>query len=106
MAKYRISGIWKENDIVIAYSFHQVYEGSISMAEKKTKEQAIALLEDHDNTATTWIWNYATCRWIVGESVRVMQDENGKYLSSNRNNKLTYNLGHLLNLQLIACSLD
>lgn len=102
MAKYRISGVWKDKDMVIAYAFHQVYEGTTGKAEKKTKEQAIALLEHSGNTATTWIWNYATCKWTVGEPVIVVQDNEGKYLSSNSDNELTHNLGHLLNLHWIS----
>ena len=46
MAKYRISGIWKNSDNVItAYAFHTVGETWTGRAVKKTKAQAITLLE-------------------------------------------------------------
>lgn len=44
MAKYRISGVWKDNsNVIIAYAFHLEGESIISRAVKKTKAQAIAL---------------------------------------------------------------
>lgn len=98
MGKYRISGIWKDNDVIIAYAVHEIFENCTGRAEKKTKEQTIAILETYGNSASTWVWNYTTGRWIIGEPVSVLEDNNGKYLCSNRRNKLTFDLGHLLNL--------
>ncbi|UPT71832.1 MAG: hypothetical protein M0D53_05875 [Flavobacterium sp. JAD_PAG50586_2] len=36
MAKYRISGVWKDNkNDVTAYAIHQIFEGITGRAEKK-----------------------------------------------------------------------
>jgi len=103
MAKYRISGIWKNSDNVItAYAFHTVGETWTGRAVKKTKAQAITLLETTGNSATTWIWNYSTAEWNIGETVHVVNSSSGKYLRSNPDNKLTDNLGHLIDFDWIA----
>ena len=103
MAKYRISGIWKDNsNVIIAYAFHTVVENATGRAVKKTKAQAIALLEISGNSATTWIWNYSTAKWNVGENVTVVNGSNGKYLRTNLDNTLTDNLEHLIDFDWIA----
>ncbi|KOS07229.1 hypothetical protein AM493_15185 [Flavobacterium akiainvivens] len=105
MAEYRISGVWKDtNNTIIAYAFHTVNDtgASASRAVKKTKAQAIALLEQAGNSATTWVWSYNKCIWIIGETVTVVNGSNGKYLRSNPDNKLTDNLGHLIDYDWIA----
>lgn len=102
MALYRISGVWKNTDNVIThYAFHTVGETSISRAVKKTKVDAIKLLETGGNTATTWLWNYNISGWNVGESVEVVNGTDGKYLRSNPNDKKTDNLGHLIDFDWI-----
>ena len=46
MTKFRISGAWKDsNNVITHYAFHTVNENSTERASKKTKEQAISLLE-------------------------------------------------------------
>lgn len=103
MAKYRISGIWKDaNNVITAYAFHTVGETSISRAVKTSKAQAIALLEINGNSAITWIWDYSTAKWKDGETVQVSNGSNGKYLRSNPDNKLTDNLEHLIDFDWIA----
>lgn len=103
MAEYHISGIWKDpNNVITHYAFHTVNGGSASRAEKKSKAQAIALLETYGNSATTWVWSYTLARWMVGETVQVINGANGKYLRSNPDNKLTDNLGHLIDFDWIA----
>ncbi len=103
MGTYRISGIWKNSDNVIThYAFHTVGEKSISRASKKTKTYAVSLLEIIGNTATTWIWNYTSGGWDIGETVKVVNGSNGKYLRSNPDNKLTDNLAHLIDFDWIA----
>lgn len=103
MALYRISGIWKNtNDVITHYAFHTVGENSISRASKKSKSDAILLLETQGNTATTWVWNYTQAKWVLGETVEVVRGNNGKYLRSNPDNKLTDNLGHLFDFDWIA----
>ena len=102
MAKFRISGIWKNNDNVIThYAFHTIGESSTSRAEKITKAEAIRLLEISGNSATTWIWNYKQSKWTVGENVEVVNESSGKYLRSNPNDKTTDNLGHLIDFDWI-----
>lgn len=103
MAKYRISGVWKNtNNVITDYAFHAVGETSISRAIKKTKAQAIALLEINGNSAVTWIWDYSSEAWKIGETVQVINGSNGKYLRSNPDNKLTDNLAHLIDFDWIA----
>ena len=103
MAKYRISGIWKNSENVIThYAFHTVQENSTSRASKTSKAEAIRLLEIVGNTAITWVWNYNTANWATGESVTVVNGANGKFLRSNPDNKLTDNLAHLIDFDWIA----
>ncbi len=102
MATFRISGIWKDsNNVITHYAFHTVEDNSISRAAKKTKLEAITLLETIGNTATTWIWNYSESIWKIGEKVHVVNGSNGKYLRSNPDNKLTDNLNHLIDYDWI-----
>ncbi|RZJ36557.1 MAG: DUF3892 domain-containing protein [Flavobacterium sp.] len=102
MTKYRISGVWKDaNGIITDYAFHTVTETGTTRAARMTKRDAIALLERSDNSATTWIWNYSQVRWNIGETVMVIDGMSGKYLRSNPDNKLTDNLGHLINFDWI-----
>jgi hypothetical protein len=102
MGQFRISGIWKDsNNVITHYAFHTVGESSTSRAIKKTKSEAISILETNNNTATTWIWNYSQCSWNVGEKVLVVNGANGKYLRSNPDNRLTDNLGHLIDFDWI-----
>jgi hypothetical protein len=59
MAQYKISGVWKNADNVIThYAFHMVGSGSTSRSIKKSKADAVALLETTGNSAVTWLWNY------------------------------------------------
>ena len=103
MAEYMISGVWKNNnDEVTHYAFHQVLSRTIYRAEKKSREEAIALLETKGNSAVTWMWDYNKSTWIAGEEVEVAGGLfKSKYLRSNRDNKLTDNLGHLINFNWI-----
>jgi hypothetical protein len=102
MNKFRISGVWKNSDDVIThYAFHTVSESSITRATKKTKADAIKLLETSGNTATTWVWNYNNSGWSIGENVEVVNGQDGKYLRSNPNEKKTDNLGHLIDFDWI-----
>jgi hypothetical protein len=103
MANYRISGIWKDaNSIITHYAFHTVTDTGTTRATKKTKAQAVALLEINSNSAVTWIWNYSSAVWKIGETVQVINGNNGKYLRSSPDNKFTDNLAHLINFDWIA----
>ncbi|MCZ4224966.1 DUF3892 domain-containing protein [Pedobacter rhodius] len=95
MAKFKISGVWKDKDGVIThYAFHEIVNNGISRAIKTDKTAAIKLLTNSNNTAVTWIWDYNTCFWNDGENVEVVA---GKYLRSNPDKKVTDNLAHLIN---------
>jgi Protein of unknown function (DUF3892) len=104
MALFRISGVWKDsNNVITHYAFHTVTaETSATRASKKSKAEAIALLEIKGNSATTWIWNYDRAAWLIGEPVQIINGSYGKYLRSNPDNKLSDNLGHLINFDWIT----
>lgn len=102
MAKYKISGVWKDsNNVITHYAFHTESENGESGAVKTTKDEAIALLETSGNSATTWMWNYSSAGWKAGEVVSIVNGASGKYLRSNPDNKLTDNLGHLIDFNWI-----
>lgn len=102
MARYRISGVWKDtNNVITHYAIHKVGETSTSRAVKTSKAEAIALLEISGNTAKTWVWNYNQAKWSLGEDVTVVRGSTGKYLRSNPDNKLTDNLEHLIDFDWI-----
>jgi len=100
---FRISGVWKNpENIITHYAFHTVNTTSTSRAVKKSKSEAIRLLEIAGNTATTWVWNYKKAFWEVGEKVEVVNGPEGKFLRSNPNDKTTDNLGHLIDFDWIV----
>ena len=103
MAKYRISGVWKNADNVIThYAFHAVGENGTTRAVKRSKSEAIVLLEAPGNSAVTWMWNYKTCTWTVGETVEVVNGAYGKFLRSNPDDRTTDNLAHLIDYDWIS----
>jgi|SRR5690554_95655 len=103
MTKFRVSGVWKNNDNVIThYAFHTLGESFTSRASKKTKEEAIRLLETPSNSATTWIWSYGQSNWNIGENVEVVNRSTRKYLRSSPNDRTTDNLGHLIDYDWIS----
>lgn len=103
MAEYRISGVWKNSSNVIThYAFHTVGGKSTTRASKKSKVDAVKLLEMNGNSAITWVWNYSTAGWEIGENVEVVNGSNGKYLRSNPDNTKTDNLAHLIDFDWIA----
>lgn len=102
MALYRISGVWKNTDNIIThYAFHKVGENSTSRAIKKSKDEAIKLLEISGNRATTWVWNYQSAKWNIGEDVQIVNGNSGKFLRSNPDNTLTDNLSNLIDFDWI-----
>lgn len=102
MARYRISGIWKDtNNVITHYAFHEVLETSITRAEKTSKAEAIACVEKQGNIVYTWVWNYKRAFWDVGEKVEVVNGNTGKYLRTTPDNTLTDNLGHLIDFDWI-----
>jgi len=101
MAIYRISGVWKDGETITHYAFHTIANGTISRASKKTKVQAVALVEAPENTTTTYMWNYKDAHWIIGEAVSVVNGANGKFLRSHPDGKVSDNLGHLIDYDWI-----
>ena len=101
MAKYRISGVWKDNNVITHYAFHTVGEKTTSRASKISKKEAISLLETNGNVAVTIVWDYITASWKIGENVEVINGSNGKYLKSNPDNTTTDNLSHLIDFDWI-----
>lgn len=101
MAEYKISGIWKNDDVITHYAMHTVTENGHTRAKKVSKKDAIELLEKPQNSAITWLWNYKSCFWYNGENVQVVNAAD-KYLRSNPDNKETNNLGHLIDYDWIS----
>jgi len=105
MAKYRISGVWKESSNGIShYAIHEVTQANdyiVSKPVKTSKADAIKLLETKGNTATTLVWNYVQAGWYIGETVEIVGTGSAKYLRSNPDKSITDNLGHLPNFSLI-----
>lgn len=101
MAEYRISGVWKNDNVITHYAVHKKSENSWYRSTKMTKAEAIKLVDDSSNTVYTWQWNYKTTTWSTGEKVTVVNGANGKYLRSNPDDSDTDNLGHLINYDWI-----
>jgi hypothetical protein len=103
MAQFKISGVWKNSSGVIThYAFHEVGQSGASRAMKVAKADAVQRVESSSNSAVTWIWDYKKAAWKDGEKVEVISGVNGKYLRSNRDDRLTDNLAHLIDFNLIA----
>ena len=55
MSTYRISRVWKNSHNVIThYVFHLVGSNGIGRATKKSKSDAISLVDNPNNTVFTW----------------------------------------------------
>lgn len=103
MPQYKISGVWKDsNNIITHYAIHSPVQGGLTRATKYSKAQAVALLEVPGNSAITWLWSYTNAYWVDGQRVEIVDGSSGKYLRSDRDNRLTDNLGHLINFDWIA----
>jgi len=102
MAKYKISGVWKNDDGVIThYAVHTVTDKGHTRGEKMLKANAISLLEKPGNTALTWMWNYSNSFWQDGATVDVVNGLTGKYLRTIHDNTLKDNLAHLIDYDWI-----
>lgn len=102
MAKYRISGVWKDdNGTITHYAFHRVLSDGVTRATKTLKAEAVKLLDGTENSAETRVWNYKAAKWNIGEKVEVVKGSSGKYLRSDPDNSLTDNLGHLIDYDWI-----
>lgn len=96
MTTFRISGVWKNNNIITDYAIHEVTPTGTTRAKKTTKAKAITLLEEIGNNATTWLWNYTRSSWEVGEKVSVSSRNGEKYLRTNPDDTERDNLDHLI----------
>lgn len=105
MATYGITGVWKDaKGVITHYAFHlkDATDGTYGRADKKTKAQAVALVEATVNSAHTLVWNYTTAGFRTGEQISVVGNGTNKYLRSDPDNKLTDNLAHLIDFDWIA----
>lgn len=102
MAEYRISGVWRDlHGAITHYAFHTKRGTGVVRAAKKTKMEAISLVEDEGNSTMTWVWNYLRAEWDDGEVVKAIGVGNNKYLRSNPDNELTDNLEYLIDYDWI-----
>lgn len=102
MALYRISGVWKnKKNEVTHYALHTEEGDSISRAKKVKKEEAIKLLENPDNGATTWVWNYEESHWYIGDRVRIEEGVKGKNLISTSSKGEKISLDNLIDYDWI-----
>ena len=71
MAKFKISGVWKDaSGVITHYAVHEVLANSTYRAEKTDKYIALKLLSNPLNEAVTSIWDYKTCFWRDREQVK------------------------------------
>lgn len=98
MAYYAISGVWKdENDVITDYAIHTWVGYHIGLGKKYSKAQAIALLSNTQNSATTIVWNYNTALWSAGASVHVDGFGANRYLRTQADSIVGNNLDNLIN---------
>ena len=94
MAKYKISGVWKDSKGEIThYAFHTVNSTGTTRGVKTTKADAIKIVANSSNEVVTWLWNYQTSFWRDGEKVHVVD---GRYLRTNHDGTVKDNLSHLI----------
>jgi hypothetical protein len=102
MSQYRISGVWvNSNRTITHYAFHTRTQNSYTRAQKISKTDAILLLDNPNNSAKTWLWDYSRAYWRDGEDVEVVNGRTEKYLRSFHDNRLSNNLEHLINFDWI-----
>lgn len=99
MAEYRISGVWKHNGVITHYAVHRRLPNNgggftIHHAIKMSKAETVALLDNHLNTANTYLWNYTNASWYAGGEIHVV---NGtpRFLRTNHDGQIKDNLSHL-----------
>lgn len=101
MAEYRISGIWKNGDVITHYAVHLRTRNAnndgyvIAHAVKMTKAAAVALLQNQQNNAKTYLWNYTTAGWSAGGDIHVV-NANPPFLRTNHDGTVKDNLMHLI----------
>lgn len=105
MANYAISGVWKnDNNVITHYAFHELNDdgNTVGLATKKTKAEAIRLLDITGNSAITILWNYTNPGWNRGSVVTVVGVAPNRYLRTTHDGTTRDNLGHLINYGFVA----
>jgi hypothetical protein len=107
MAEYRISGIWKnDNNVITHYAVHLRTKNvagtgySIGKAVKMTKAAAVTLLQNNQNSAKTYIWNYTTAGWSAGGDIHVV-NANPPFLRTTHDGTIKDNLLHLIDFDYV-----
>jgi hypothetical protein len=102
MANYRITGVWKVNNVITHYAFHEISADgkTISPAKKTNKKDAISFVENPFNEVYTWIWDYKNSCWKNGSEVHVVGSIL-KFLRTNHDNTQVDNLNHLIDYSYI-----
>ena len=102
MANYRITGVWKEHNVITHYAFHEISPDgkTISDAKKTSKRDAIRIVENPFNLVYTWIWDYKNSCWKDGSDVHVVGTIN-KFLRTNHDSIQSDNLDHLIDYSII-----
>ncbi|WP_162126402.1 DUF3892 domain-containing protein [Flavobacterium phycosphaerae] len=101
MAEYRISGVWKNDiNVITHYAVHLRTRNanggySIGHAVRMTKAEAVTLLQNQQNSAKTYLWNYATASWLAGGDIHVV-NANPPFLRTTHDGTVKDNLLHLI----------
>ena len=101
MAEYRISGVWKNEEIITHYAVHLRTRNAsndgyfIEHAVKMTKLATITLLQNQQNSAKTYLWNYTNANWRAGADIHVV-NANPPYLRTTHDGIVKNNLLHLI----------
>ncbi len=101
MAEYRISGIWKNGEVITHYAVHLRTKNAngigytIERAVKMTKAATVTLLQNQQNNAKTYLWNYTSAGWSAGSDIHVV-NANPPFLRTNHDNIVKDNLLHLV----------
>lgn len=102
MTNYAISGVWKDGGEITHYAFHVfINPYTIGKAVKKTKTEAVNLLDNTVNSAVTVLWNYTNPEWRIGTEVKVVGTAPNKYLRTNQDGTVRDNLAHLIDYGLV-----
>lgn len=106
MAEYRISGIWTVDNIITHYAVHLRTKNSsgngytIGHAVKMTKAAAVTLLQNSQNSAKTYLWNYTTSSWLAGGDIHVVNG-NPPFLRTTHDGTTKDNLLHLIDYRWV-----
>jgi len=101
MAEYRISGIWKNGEIITHYAVHLRTRNAnndvyiIERADKMTKIATVTLIQNKQNSSKTYLWNYSTSKWNTGGEILIV-NENPPFLRTTHDEIIKNNLLHLI----------